>query len=184
MSFEYDNYLLKHREGVKQGFEWMKENLYDFFSEEVWDYAEINIIHMHDQSKFDNAEYNAYDNYFYGKNYSNEAYQDFNKAWLHHIHSNPHHWQYWVLINDEPEEGMTPLPMSPEYVIEMICDWWSFSWDKGNLFEIFDWFLNHKDYILLHPYTKKLVIDILDTMREVLKKGEENNETGKTPIQY
>lgn len=184
MSFEYDNYLLQHRECVKKGFEWMKENIYDFFTEEVWDYAEINIVHMHDQSKFDNVEYNAYDNYFYGNNHSNEAYHDFNRAWLHHIHNNPHHWQYWVLINDEPEEGIKPLPMSPEYVIEMICDWWSFSWNKENLFEIFDWYLSHKDYMLLHPYTRKIVVDILYMMKAILEKGEENNGSEKTPIQY
>ena len=60
----------------------------------------------HDQSKYDEEEYEAYDDYFYGKEGKDEddiAVIDnaFDYAWLHHIHHNPHHWQYWVLVNDD-----------------------------------------------------------------------------------
>lgn len=51
------------------------------------------------------------------------------------------------------------------YIIEMICDWWAFSWEKGNLSEIFSWYDEHKDYIKLHPNTRETVEDILWELR-------------------
>ena len=27
---------------------------------------------------------------------------EFDRAWLHHQHANPHHWQHWLLVNDNP----------------------------------------------------------------------------------
>lgn len=80
----------------------------------------------------------------------------------------PHHWQYWVLINDDPEEGEIVLEMPYCYILEMICDWWSFSWFKGNLLEIFSWYEEHKNYIKLHPNTRKLVEDILSRIQNKL----------------
>ena len=44
----------------------------------------------------------------------------------------------------------------------MICDWWSFSWQKGDLGEIFNWYDEHSDYIKLSPKTRKTVEDILE----------------------
>ena len=81
------------------------------------------------------------------------------------------HWQYWILINDEPGRGTTVLEMPYNYIIEMICDWWSFSWKKGELYEIFSWYDQHKAYIQLHEKTRKIVEDILDKMREKLDEG-------------
>ncbi len=81
-------------------------------------------------------EYTPYDNYFYGEQ-TPAIIEAFNRAWLMHIHRNPHHWQYWVLINDEPKEGTILIEMPYPYIIEMICDWWAFSWIKGDLSEMF-----------------------------------------------
>lgn len=86
-------------------------------------------------------------------------------AWLHHIHENPHHWQYWVLVNDDPEEGAIALDIPYKYVIEMICDWWSFSWKTGNLYEIFDWYDAHKNHMILSEYTRELVEEILEKIK-------------------
>ena len=117
----------------------------------------------------DPEEYDAYDKYFYGRNKSYAVVQDFNKAWLHHIHHNPHHWQHWVLINDDPGEGMVILDMPYMYVVEMICDWWAFSWKKENLHEIFSWYDEHKDYMKLSKNTRKTVEDILDKIKQKLE---------------
>jgi hypothetical protein len=54
-----------------------------------------------DLSKFDDAEYEAYDKYFHGPSKTAEVKAAFDVAWLHHIHMNPHHWQHWVLVNDD-----------------------------------------------------------------------------------
>ena len=168
MSWEYDNYLFEHIENVKKGFRWMRDNLPDIIIDE----SEFSNIDYHDKSKRNPKEYNAYDAYFYGRNKSFQVVQNFNYAWLHHIHHNPHHWQYWVLINDDPEEGTVALEMPYEYIVEMICDWWSFSWKTGNLYGIFDWYEQHKERMILADGTKKLVERFLEEMRKELDKDE------------
>lgn len=176
MSIEYDNYLREHRENVARGFYWLRDNLPDILKGENPIDLEGQICHYHDRSKDTVAEYKPYDDYFYGKNKSYKVVQDFNRAWLHHIHRNPHHWQYWVLINDEPGEGMDILEMDYDYIVEMICDWWAFSWKKGELYEIFSWYDQHKDYMKLGYKTRKTVEDILDKIREKLDELEFKKE--------
>lgn len=162
MSYQYDRYLAQHKSNVEAGFRWLQKNLPEITEGSG---AEHNIVFAHDQSKTEPDEYGPYDIYFYGGNRSYGVVEDFRKAWLLHIHRNPHHWQYWVLINDAPEEGEIILEMPYCYVLEMICDWWSFSWFKGNLLEIFSWYEERKSYIKLHPNTRRLVEDILGRIK-------------------
>ncbi len=157
--------LAKHKSNVEEGFRWLQKNLPEITEGSG---AEHNTIFAHDQSKMEPDEYEAYDAYFYGGNRSYAVVEDFRKAWLLHIHRNPHHWQHWILINDDPEEGEIILEMPYCYILEMICDWWSFSWFKGNLLEIFSWYEEHKNYIKLHPNTRKLVEDILSRIQNKL----------------
>lgn len=165
MSYQYDQYLTQHKSNVEAGFRWLQKNLPEITEGSG---VEHNIIFAHDQSKSEMDEYEAYDDYFYGGNRSYAVVEAFRKAWLLHIHRNPHHWQHWILINDDPEEGEIILEMPYCYILEMICDWWSFSWQKGNLFEIFVWYDEHRDHIKLHSNTRKIVENILDQMRERL----------------
>ena len=166
MSKQYDQYLLRHKANVKRGFEWLREHLpEDVVNSET---ANYNITYNHDWTKTYPEEYEAYDNYFYGGNRSYAVTEAFRRAWLHHIHHNPHHWQYWVLVNDDPEEGTIALEMPGEYVIEMICDWWSFSWEKGDLEEIFSWYEAHRERMILHKNTGAMVEKILGDIREKL----------------
>ena len=171
MSSDYDKYLENHIANVKRSFEWIKKNIP--LEDNVLSKAEW-LVDNHDRSKYDPEEYEAYDNYFYGRSRSYSVVRDFNRAWLHHIHKNPHHWQHWVLIHDEPEEADTAIDMSREYIIEMICDWWSFSWNTGNLYEIFDWYEKHKDYIFVSDETNQYMQYLLNAIKEKL---EESNET-------
>lgn len=166
MSLGYDQYLEQHRNGVKKGFEWISNNLPYLL--DGADNAEWYIMN-HDNSKEELDEYEAYDAYFYGHGRSYKVVQDFNKAWLLHIHRNPHHWQYWVLINDNPDEGEIILEMDYVYILEMICDWWSFSWSKGNLNEIFSWYEQHKDYMKLGTKTRETVENILADIKKKLE---------------
>lgn len=168
MSVNYSNYLDQHTGNVYRGYEWIKTNLPEVLNGE--DY-EIQIRYNHDNSKYDVEEYDAYDKYFYGGEKTAEVKQNFNLAWLHHIHNNPHHWQHWVLINDDPGLGMVILDMPHNYVIEMICDWWAFSWAKGNLYEIFSWYDQHKAYMKLSDATRKTVEDILSKIKAKLDEG-------------
>lgn len=166
MSFQYDQYLAQHRSNVKRGYEWLCENLPDVIKDAV--NAGWQTGFAHDQSKDEPDEYNAYDAYFYGNNRSFKVVQDYQRAWLLHIHRNPHHWQHWVLINDDPKEGEIVLEMPYDYIIEMICDWWAFSWAQENLDEIFNWYEEHSKYMKLAPDTRKTVEDILSKIKAKL----------------
>lgn len=177
MSVMYDRYLENHKANVRKGFEWIRDNIPEIV--EVIDNLEWQICINHDFSKTDPEEYDAYDAYFYGGNRSYSVVEDFRRAWLHHIHMNPHHWQHWVLINDDPGEGEIVLDMPYLYIIEMICDWWSFSWSKGDLTEIFNWYSEHKDYMKLSDTTRKSVEYILGKIEEKLKE----NNNGETNLQ-
>ena len=63
---------------------------------------------------------------------------------------------------------MIIMDMPYNYIIEMICDWWAFSWVSGNLSEIFNWYDQHKDYMKLSDQTRKTVEDILSKIKEKL----------------
>ena len=58
--------------------------------------------------------------------------------------------------------------MPYNYIIEMICDWWAFSWNSRNLNEIFDWYDEHKNYMKLSDATRKTVEDILSKIKKRL----------------
>ena len=167
MSFQYNQYLENHRANVKKAYEWIKEKLPELLVGN-YDY-EWQICFEHDDSKTNLDEYRAYDAYFYGGNRSYAVVDDFKHAFLKHIHRNPHHWQHWVLIHDDPNEPMEAMDMPHNYIIEMICDWWSFSWSKGDLKEIFKWYDEHKDYMILSSDTRVAVEAILNRIKDELK---------------
>ena len=168
MSYAYDQYLAEHIGNVNKGLHWMLDNLH--LDPETKPNIEEAMMHSHDESKYSTEEYDAYDKYFYGGNRSYKVVQDFNYAWLHHIHQNPHHWQYWVLLEDDPESGLPykALEIPVPYIFEMIADWWSFSWKSGNLFEIFNWYANHRSKQIINPKSREIVEYILEKIWEVL----------------
>lgn len=92
---------------------------------------------IHDWSKFRPSEFIPYARYFYGnypkynemagdcrnriKLYKEDIDNRFDKAWLCHIHRNKHHWQYWLLQEDEGGQKNIPIPI--KYLNEMVADW-------------------------------------------------------------
>lgn len=177
MSVQYDNYLRDHVTNVKKAWNWMADQGIISGLPGIMDSARFNIFE-HDDSKRSLEEYDAYDDYFYGKEDKDEddiAVIDsaFDYAWLHHIHHNPHHWQYWVLFEDE---GKTRgLEMPPEFIFEMIADWWSFSWKNDNLYEIFDWYEKHREKMILGPKTRDKVEAILNDIHHILDKEKDES---------
>ena len=165
MSIEYDEYLKNHKACVMQAYTFLEEH-----GVLPVDFTMRYQLEKHDDSKYSEEEYDAYDTHFYGDAYHNDpANEDFMYAFLHHLHNNPHHWQHWVLIEDANEDHKEQiLEMPRNYAREMVCDWWSFSWakynesnDKKDLYEIFDWWDRSKDQIKLHPHTRRYVEQIL-----------------------
>ena len=159
MSKAYTNYITEHVSNVQKAADWLYNH--KIIPEHI-------SLGLHDVSKYLPDEYKAYDDYFYGAEKTDQVKKDFDYAWLHHIHNNPHHWQYWVLINDQ--DGTYPLEMPERYVYEMIADWWSFSHKVGNLRLIFDWYNDHKYTMILNTNTRKLVEDILGKIKQELDK--------------
>lgn len=181
MSVLYDEYLDEHLANNIYAYKWLCDHLRDTIGDDILEDASFDIIYGHDNSKYSEDEYAAYDAFFYGANKSYAVKTAFDYAWLHHIHNNPHHWQYWVLVNDDKQEGIKALEMPKKYVIGMICDWWSFSFKTGNLYEIFDWYKEHEPWMKLHKNTKSYVEEILNNIRKELdKEKEELEETEAT----
>lgn len=161
MSKKYDDYLTQHIDNVKKAFNYIRL----FAPQILTKYnCKMDNIWYHDASKASNEEYYTYDEYFVtGDKNNKKTEEEFNKAWLHHIHENPHHWEHWVI----PVEN-TCIDMPIDDIIEMICDWWSFSFKKGDLNTIFDWYEAHRDKILLSDRTREIVEDILKMIKEEL----------------
>ena len=163
---DYSDYLKNHVANVEKGYRWFEANLPQYLNSNIKE-----LVEHHDKSKWSYEEFCPYADYFYGD--KEEAREAFEYAWLHHVHNNPHHWEYWLLF--DPDKYMCKAYRMPiRYVIEMILDWWSFSWRKGKLTEIFDWYYGKvdNDEFNFHPDTKKMVEKILCEMEEKLIKNE------------
>lgn len=117
---------------------------------------------VHDLSKLTPAEFLPYVNTFYGDKPSPRdstgAYDpikvsaEFDKAWLHHQHNNPHHWQYWVLRGDQDAQKVLKMPF--EYMMEMVCDWRGAGKAIKGRDEVKEWYTANKDNMLLHDDTR------------------------------
>lgn len=75
---------------------------------------------LHDWTKFLPIEWTPYVDYFYGnypklseihgdmRNQFTRTHEvvkgEFDRAWNHHQKANMHHWQYWLLTNDQPSK--------------------------------------------------------------------------------
>lgn len=168
MSEAYDKYLVKHRSGVAAAAEMLiRKNLVPF------DIIENlrSMIKAHDASKNMADEYLAYDAYFYdvgteGKTLR-ETEEAFYRAFLKHMHRNNHHWQHWVLPYDDAKSTRA-IEMDKTAAYEMVCDWWSFSLVNKKPDEIFGWYEDHKDIMILHGLTRELVESLLDGIRKIV----------------
>jgi len=160
--FKYLCYLIRHK--------W-------FVAVECWKHHLYWQAIVHDLSKFLPDEFIPYANYFYGKKkqirdetgyYKPTDTGDlaFDFAWLLHQKRNPHHWQWWILPEDEG--GVKILEMKYPYNLEMICDWVGagkaqgyFSPPFAPLLETQWWYLKNKGKMQLHPKTREFVEDFL-----------------------
>jgi hypothetical protein len=127
---------------------------------------------IHDLSKFEPVEWFPYVHAFYnpdgskrvtktdsGTLDSNKVAADFSAAWNHHQKVNPHHWQYWVLINDE--DGMVPLEMPAVFVLEMLADWDGAGRAITGKSDPAGWYRKNGYKMILHDKTRLLVSQLL-----------------------
>lgn len=125
---------------------------------------------IHDWSKFRPSEFIPYARYFYGDypeaphiwrvlpGYSGpttfSVENGFDVAWLHHQRRNKHHWQYWILIQDDDKDKTLAMP--PKYCKEMLADWRGAGRAYGNP-DTRSWYCEHYSKIQLNPRTREWI---------------------------
>jgi hypothetical protein len=116
-------------------------------------------------SKFKPSEWFPYAYTFYDENGDTRYLEneDFNIAWLHHQHRNPHHWQYWILKMDRGEEEVLRMPM--KYIREMLADWMGAGKAITGKWEVYEWYQKNKDKMKMHPDTRETVECMLGVLR-------------------
>ena len=163
---EYKNYIIAHKYRVQKFADWLKKNLPEIFEDVDLD-AFDEVIEEHDESKFGEEEFEAYAQKFYKQDENGKPLEyipGWDEAWKHHWMNNEHHPEHWL------GEDMPLI-----YILEMLCDWGSFSIDKGDMSELSDYyFTNARDdeEKNLSDNTKKIIEEILDKIDSVLG-GEE-----------
>lgn len=125
---------------------------------------------LHDMSKFLPSEFFPYARFFNGDRRNKPAYYKpygtgddaFDFAWLRHQKRNQHHWQWWVLPEDDG--GTKVMPMSDIFRLEMWCDWRGAgkAYNNGNTVE---WYDNNKGNMQLHPETRAWIESKVDELR-------------------
>ena len=114
---------------------------------------------IHDWSKFLPCEWFPYAASFYGpwkyKDRPSEVVATFDRAWLHHQHFNPHHWQHWVLREDS---GAVKLLEMPEHFMrEMLADWQGAGRAITGRWDTAEWYKKNRELIQLHPATRRWI---------------------------
>ena len=94
-------------------------------------------------------------------NEADRVAQQFDKAWLHHIHMNPHHWQHFVLSQDDGE--VKCLEMPAHFAREMVSDWIGAGVAQGKTDKtsVLVWYEKNKQFIKLHDRTRELVESLI-----------------------
>ncbi len=108
---------------------------------------------IHDWHKFLPDEWLPYLDYFYGDDGDSAAVRArFSVAWLKHQNRAPHHWQYWVRINDDGTEDAIAMP--DRYRREMLADWRGAGLAIDGEADTLSWYTPRRDGIRLHPETR------------------------------
>jgi hypothetical protein len=143
----------------------------------------LDLLFTHDLSKLGPSEFVQYARYFYGtylryKEIPNDfrgfiftretVYAEFDKAWNHHQKMNKHHWQYWVLMNDDGADKVIEIPM--RYLKEMLCDWLAANKAFGNG-RIWEWYWENVS-LLLHPNSQEWLEVEIDELEYLYKLDE------------
>jgi len=123
---DYQYYIEEHISNIKDVWSLIMGSLEcDYWVDDLTWQSINSLIEKHDESKYTNDEFEHYRQYFYPVDENSEKdKKKFNIGWNHHQKSNPHHWEYWVLIDGQ---GRRVLDMPFIYIFEMLCDWTAMS---------------------------------------------------------
>lgn len=157
---EYKDYVVAHKERVEEYSTWLLSNCPDLFEGvDVEDFKEL--IKEHDASKFSEEEFEPYAKKWHLDGIKTPEYE---AAWEHHYMNNEHHPEYW------DGEDMPYI-----YILEMICDWGSFSLKSGNMKELSEFYYNkaiNDPEKNLSNATKEIIEDIISRIDSVIARDE------------
>lgn len=128
----------------------------------------------HDWSKLLPSEWFPYTRFFYGNDeeyaenerrfkatgincgpWMHEVKDSFNHAWLLHQRRNDHHWQFWVLRNDDGTTQALPMPDAARK--EMLADWMGAGRAITGRWETAEWYAKNCTKMILHPDTRAFI---------------------------
>jgi hypothetical protein len=128
---------------------------------------------VHDWSKFLPDEWGPYAEWFYGYRGGSwhkaldpttgyeeagreERKRAFERAFLLHLHRNPHHHQFWTLpgYGDKPA---TTFEMPAKYRREMLADWDGAGRAISGKNDTLGWYGKNRGALTLHPTTQREV---------------------------
>ena len=123
---------------------------------------------IHDWSKFTPTELFGYA----GNAGGGVSKKKWARAWLHHLHCNPHHPEHWVLswlgnpdfyngLGERIETFVTLMPMPETYVREMIADMMATSKRVIGSYDIATWLNRNGPKMHLHDETIALVDKVM-----------------------
>jgi hypothetical protein len=133
-------------------------------------------LFVHDLPKLLPCEWMPYVRHFYGGEYPDwnrvkyvpgwpyevtkqGVAEAFDRAWLHHQHANPHHWQHWVLREDSGQTKVLEMPEA--YILEMLADWYGAGRAITGKWGARDWYLKNRGRMMLHPQTANRLNELL-----------------------
>jgi hypothetical protein len=160
---EYKKYIDSHRARVKEFADWLKTNVPEVFEDVDIGHFDA-VIAEHDESKYSVEEFEPYANFWANDKDHYDYDPAYEAAWEHHWMTNEHHPEHW-LGND--------MPLI--YILEMLCDWGSFSIAKKDFRELSNYYYEEArddDEKNLSDATKEIVEEILTKIDSVLDKEE------------
>ena len=127
----------------------------------------------HDLSKYSPTEFWRSAKYYQGYRSPNDQERLVNGvslSWLHHKGRNRHHFEYWIDVSLNKEEGLVGNKMPVCYVAEMLCDriaacevYRGKNYTSGAPMEYYEF---TKKYITIHPETRALLEKLLTILKD------------------
>lgn len=131
---------------------------------------------VHDISKLLPSEWVPYRDFFYGDRVDKISVKNsFNMAWLKHIHRNSHHWQYYVLHEDDGSQVVLEMPYTD--ILEMVADWVGAGIAITGRIVVWDWYDKNRNNMILHSKTRDEVEALLNQLEEKYLNVEDDRPT-------
>lgn len=132
---------------------------------------------LHDLSKYSPTEFRVGCKYYQGTMSPNNAERKdlgYSSAWLHHKGRNKHHLEYWLDYDVRGDHRIAGMRMPEKYVAEMVADRIAaskiYKKEKYTDASPLEYYMQKRDYHILHPQTKALLEQLLNMLAE---QGEE-----------